>query len=548
MKRLKSRHGAASAATVLIIGLVLVMLSLAVCGCGSDSTTSVSQQSPESTAASTADATTATTGGEEAPSTGASAGTLTFTDQGGREVTITTPIKSVFCTSPIGTNLMYMLAPDMMVGWNVTPTKLEKKYIPADYLNYVGLGGWYGKNTTGNVEEIIKRNPDVIFDIGTINDSYIDSNDRIEGLLNRPVVMVDGSLTKSGEALRYVGKLIGREERAEELAAYCDKVLEQAQSIAAQLTEDQKVKVYYAEGAKGLNTDPAGSQHTEVLDLVGGKNVAQVELDAAGYGMSPVSLEQVIGWDPDVILVASDPTEESTAYHEITTRSEWSNIAAVKNHRVYQIPRGPFDWFDRPPSISRIIGIVWLGNLLYPDLYQYDLEAEVKSFYKLFCHIDLNTTQYNILTARAGGNPEDYVAAAAFGDQAAGSGEITVQGMVDNPMVITADTLKKMNVVTETLDHPKLGTATYTGVLWSELLPLFKVQAGATHVLLGCTDGYIADLSLADIAISPKTMLCINKNGYQLDAAMPGFYGKAWASDIISMDFRSGEVVSGLEP
>jgi iron complex transport system substrate-binding protein len=69
--------------------------------------------------------------------------------------------------------------------------------------------------------------------------------------------------------------------------------------------------------------------------------------------------------------------------------------------RVYQIPRGPFDWFDRPPSISRILGVRWLGNLLYPDLYQYDIKAEVKRFYKLFYQIDLSDAQLQELMGRA---------------------------------------------------------------------------------------------------------------------------------------------------
>jgi iron complex transport system substrate-binding protein len=300
----------------------------------------------------------------------------------------------------MGTNLMYMLAPDMMVGWNITPTKLEKKYIQQEFLKYVGLGGWYGKNTTGNVEEIIKRAPDVCFDLGTMDESYISEAERVQGLINTPVIMADGSLVKSGDTLRYIGGLIHREERAEELASYCDDVVKEAQSIAARLSDDQKVRVYYAEGGKGLNTDPSGSEHTEVLDLVGGMNVAQVGTES-DYGMAPVSLEQVLAWDPEVILVASDPAEESNVYEQITTGADWSTITAVKNHQVYQIPRGPFDWFDRPPCISRILGIRWLGNLLYPDLYQYDMGAEVTRFYKLFYQIDVTDAQLDELMARA---------------------------------------------------------------------------------------------------------------------------------------------------
>jgi iron complex transport system substrate-binding protein len=335
-----------------------------------------------------------------AETTQAGRSTVTLTDQAGRTVTVPNPIKSVYCTSPMGTNLMYMLAPDMLVGWNISPTALEKQYIPEQYRSVVGLGGWFGKNTTGNVEEIIKRAPDVVLSLGTLDAAAISDADRIQGLLNIPVIIIDGSLVKSGDTLRYIGKLLGVEARAEELAAYCDGVIEEAQANTAKLPESKRVGVYYAEGNKGLNTDQEGSEHTEVLELVGGANVAQVE-QVSEYGMAAVSLEQVLAWNPETILVASDPAQESNVYEQITTSSDWATVTAVREKRVYQVPRGPFDWFDRPPSISRILGVRWLGNLLYPDLYQYDIKAEVKAFYKLFYHFDPSDAQLQELLARA---------------------------------------------------------------------------------------------------------------------------------------------------
>ena len=112
----------------------------------------------------------------------------------------------------------------------------------------------------------------------------------------------------------------------------------------------------------------------------------------------PVSLEQVIAWNPEVILVASDPTLETNVYEQITTGSNWATITAVKTKQVYQIPRGPFDWFDRPPSVARLLGARWLGTLLYPDLYKYDMRAEAKKFYKLFYQWDLTDAQFDALT------------------------------------------------------------------------------------------------------------------------------------------------------
>jgi iron complex transport system substrate-binding protein len=152
-----------------------------------------------------------------------------------------------------------------------------------------------------------------------------------------------------------------------------------------------------------LYTDPEGSSHTEVFTLVGARNVADIALDDAfeGYGMSPVSLEQVIAWDPEYIFVASDPEGEMNVYDHITAGGDWGTVEAVETGNVYQIPHGPFDWLDRPYSIARILGIQWVGDLLYPELWDIDIRQTTKEFYRLFYHYDLSDAQFLELTKNA---------------------------------------------------------------------------------------------------------------------------------------------------
>jgi iron complex transport system substrate-binding protein len=99
--------------------------------------------------------------------------------------------------------------------------------------------------------------------------------------------------------------------------------------------------------------------------------------------------------------VASDPAGETNVLGLITTGADWAGIKAVQDKRVYQIPHGPFDWFDRPPSVGRLLGVEWLGNLLYPDLYATDIKSTVKDFYKLFYHFELSDAQLSTLMAHA---------------------------------------------------------------------------------------------------------------------------------------------------
>jgi iron complex transport system substrate-binding protein len=324
-----------------------------------------------------------------------------MTDQAGRKVTIPKTINKVYGMSPVAVDDVYMLAADKLVGWNYAPAASEKKYVLPQYQNLPSLGGWYGKNNTGNIEEIIKAKPDIVLSVGEITSTTIAQADKVQNQLNIPVVLVNDKLTTTGDTLRYLGKLLGVETRAEQLATYCDQVVSEAQTNTAKLKDSDKVKIYYAEGNKGLNTDPSGSQHTEVFDLVGAVNVAQVK-NASAYGMAAVSMEQVISWNPDAIFVASDPSQQTHVWSDIMSGSTWKSLKAVTSKAVYQIPHGPFDWTDRPPCASRILGIRWVGTLLYPDLYKYDMKAETKKFYKLFYQMDLTDAQLAELTVNAG--------------------------------------------------------------------------------------------------------------------------------------------------
>lgn len=117
------------------------------------------------------------------------------------------------------------------------------------------------------------------------------------------------------------------------------------------------------------------------------------------------------------------------------------------------------------------------------------------------------------------------------------SGTIVVKGMVDNPLTLTVESLKAMNPVTITAEHPKLGKQQYTGVRFSDLLAALKVQAGATTLDLASSDGYMAEVSLADLKASADAMIAIGDDG-TLNAVMPGLSGKAWAKDLVSLEFK----------
>ena len=177
------------------------------------------------------------------------------------------------------------------------------------------------------------------------------------------------------------------------MADYCTKVAADVAAAVATVPEDQRVSVYYAEGPEGLQTEPTSSSHALVFRLAGAKNVAE-DLEAeGGKGKTPVSLEQVLAWNPEVIIAWDAERFEGGSDELIRTDPNWSTVKAVQDGRVYTMCQTPFSWLDRPPAVNRFIGLQWLANLLYPEAYDIDIVEETKNFYSMFYHRDLTDGQ-----------------------------------------------------------------------------------------------------------------------------------------------------------
>lgn len=321
--------------------------------------------------------------------------TKTITDMTGRTLEVPISINRVLSTAPPTTIAVYVLAPDKLIGVNFEPNKVNGNvYMPAKYSTLPNVGGWFGKQT-GNYETFISMNPDVILDselgVGNFTETLKERQQKFGTI---PLVgMLDArNATRYDESIRFLGTLLGADEQAASLSEFYNRVLSKVTSRVADIPVNERVQVYYAEGPKGLQTDPVGSMHSELIELAGGINVADCAI-TPGMGMTPVSMEQVTKWNPEVIIVG-DPTFFATIYNDTL----WQQIPAVKNHRVYLVPQSPFTWFDRPPGVNRIIGIPWTAKILYPEKFSdIDLPALTKEFYSKFYHYDLSDREVNTL-------------------------------------------------------------------------------------------------------------------------------------------------------
>ena len=323
------------------------------------------------------------------PSTVETEGSKNITDMIGRSVEIQASVNNIVATSPPMTTVLYMIAPDKLKAVNFQWTDDELKYVPSQYQNYPVVGGWYGTQD-GSYEEFIASEPDLIIEsIDEGGDGDMSTvKERQEKFGTIPVVAVRDTtnVEKVGESILFMGEIVGAQDKAKQLNDFNNKYLDIVHERSSQLSDSDKRTVYYAQGDDGLQTNPSHSTHGQLIDLIGGVNVADSLNQGNTTTSVQVSMEQVISWNPDLII-----TNDAEFYAKVYSDSNWGKLDAVKNKEVYLCPQSPFKWFDRPVGANMIIGVPWTAKVIYPDQYKdIDMVAATQEFYSNFYHIDLS--------------------------------------------------------------------------------------------------------------------------------------------------------------
>jgi iron complex transport system substrate-binding protein len=321
--------------------------------------------------------------------------TQMFTDSCGRKVELPAELDRIIPSGPLAQIVLYTVCPDKLISLSTALTRVQKRYIDKKYWDLPVTGQLYGGGGTMNLEEIMASNPDVIIDVGEKKEDIRDDMDALQDQSGVPVIFIQASLDTMADAYDTLGRLTGETEQASACAGYIRGTLSDARRLSAQIPEEQRKRVLYAQGEYGTEVLGEGSLHAEVLDYVGAKNVAVLP-STASQGGNEVSMEQILLWNPDVVILSPEAN-----YDEIFDDPTWANVSAVQNGEVYEAPMGPWNWMDRPPSVQRVLAIKWLGNLLYPKLFDYDMIAETQKFYRIFWHDTLSETEARALMAHS---------------------------------------------------------------------------------------------------------------------------------------------------
>jgi iron complex transport system substrate-binding protein len=315
-------------------------------------------------------------------------------DGAGRKVVIPRRIGRIYAAGPPASILVLAVAPDKLIGWTSAWREAEKPYIAKRYADLPTLGRLTGRGNTANVEVVLGAKPDVIIDYGTVNPTFASLADRVQQQTGIPYLLLDGDFDRMVDAIRQVGAIAAEEKRGESLARYAQETVLDINARVAKIPAGRRPRVYDGRGPQGLTTGLAGSINVEWIEQLGAVNVAA---EMGRGGLVQVSVEQVLRWNPDVVITIDPNFHALAPNHPL-----WRELPAVKAGRLHLAPSVPFGWIDFPPSINRLIGLRWLARILYPQAFPEDLRPIVRDFYTRCYHQAPSEAQLDELLRTAG--------------------------------------------------------------------------------------------------------------------------------------------------
>jgi len=231
-------------------------------------------------------------------------------------------------------------------------------------------------NAQINIEALLQANPDVC--IGGDLDMQV-----IEAATNLPTLHISQgkpgvSLEQLKREISFFGLVFGKMDRAMIFNNYLDKLQERIRSATKGLKPEKKLKVFMGYNADHLTTYGGNTFMNEWIEAAGCINAARAISSLGGKegGLTTVSMEQVLGWNPDIIILDSGKPAD------LHDDKVWATIAAVKNRKVYRLPVGVFIW-NRPSCEAGAMLPEWLALTAYPDRFgNLRIDSEVKRFYR----------------------------------------------------------------------------------------------------------------------------------------------------------------------
>ena len=293
---------------------------------------------------------------------------LTVVDQAGREVTIEEQPERLVSGYYISTSLLIALGlDDQLVGIEAKAAKRPIYRLSAPEL--IDLPN-VGTAKEFDLEGCAALEPDlVILPIKLKNAAETLESLGIDVLLVNPE---DQELLTG--MMDLIAAATGTEEEAQKLK---DFTAAQEAQLAQALADAAKPTVYLAGNSSMLSTAGNAMYQSDMIRLAGGVNAAAEIADA--YWVE-ISYEQLLAWDPEYIILASDA---SYTAEDVLSNPNLAGCKAVTNGHVYQLPSKAEAWDSPVPSA--ILGSLWLANVMHPEQFSQEAcDALIDEYYETF--------------------------------------------------------------------------------------------------------------------------------------------------------------------
>lgn len=312
------------------------------------------------------------------PADAESAAAITVTDQRGTTIMLEEPADAIVTIPIPAATLMIAVdgSTDRLVGLHPASAQaIEGEILGAIFPAASEIpSDVVGEGFAPNVESILARDPDVVIQWGNRGDDLIMP---LENVGLNVVGLNYGTQEDLETWVTLFGTMIGESDRAADLIAWQRSTLAALQEQAANLDGERPRILYFNRLREELRVAGKGTYNDFYIQLVGGTNPASAVTE-----FTTVNAEQVLAWNPDIILVGNfdDATPQ-----DVYDNPLWQDMPAVVNKRVYKVPLGGYRW--DPPNQESPLLWRWLAVLAFPDVYDFDLRADIREAYQvLYTH------------------------------------------------------------------------------------------------------------------------------------------------------------------
>ncbi len=234
-----------------------------------------------------------------------------------------------------------------------------------------------------NGEELLR----IEADLALIRSSTAASQGEVEKLdkLGIPYVVVDyTTIDELEKAIRVMGNVFDKEERAEAYIQFSQETIDLVQQKVQDIPKDQWPAAYHSVN-EAIRTDGQGDICGEIMNLGAVKDISIEKGVKSGGDKTYTTLEEIYKWDPELFLA-----NESSVTDYILSDSKWKGLTAVKEKQIFTLPVGATRWCH-PGSMEAHMGVLATAWLAHPEKFSdFNLESYTADYYKTYFDLELD--------------------------------------------------------------------------------------------------------------------------------------------------------------